>query len=125
MKQRSIIGGSTPEMSAYAWPGISYLDEQIIIDLITQEFKLPDQTWVKTRSRLIEFKVARQLLMTCLIDHLGYTLRQAGEVCMRDHCTARWSKTMIHDTLWNDLQFGRRVKNVYRFCENIRNNCIN
>lgn len=102
-------------MTPFIYPGIG-LDQAIIIKLINQEFDLPDTKWVTTPSRETHVRIARQLLMTCLIDHLSYSQSTAGAVCNRDHVTARHGKEVIFDTFWYDPQYGDKVKCVYNRC---------
>lgn len=106
-------------MTAYSYPGLG-LDESQIIDLINQEFNLKNNDWVKSKIRETRVKIARQLLMSCLIDHLGYTQNESGAVCLKDHCTARWSKEMITGPLWDDKHYGDKIRHVYFRCVEIK-----
>lgn len=109
---------NTP-LNAYAIPGIGF-DEQSLIRIITHEFGFSTTDWVRTRLRDLDIKVARQLLMTCLMDHCGYTQSQSGAVCMRDHATALHSARIVKGTLWNDRQYGERIRYVYNECRAVQ-----
>jgi hypothetical protein len=105
--------------SPFVIPGIG-LDEFGLIRMIGNEFDLPDDRWVTSKSRETRVKVARQLLMTCLIDHCDYSQRESGAVCGLNHATARHGKQEIFDTFWNDRQYGIMVKVVYNRCIEIK-----
>jgi len=105
--------------SAFAAPGIG-LDEAGIIGLITHEFGLTGTDWVRSRNRTTRGKVARQLLYKCLIDHLGYSQLEAGEVTGNDRVTARHGKKVIEDTFWDEPQYGEKIKVVYFRCVEIK-----
>ncbi len=106
-------------MNPYIAPGLC-LDKTRVIELICSEFDLKDDKWITTLSRETTVKIARQLLMTCLVDHCQYTLKQAGAVCNRDHATARNGKIVILKTLWNDWQYGEKVRYIYGRCIEIK-----
>jgi chromosomal replication initiation ATPase DnaA len=108
-------------MNPYSAPGIG-LDQSRVIELIKKEYDLKDDKWITSLSRKTTVKIARQLLMTCLIDHCGYTLKQAGEVCNRDHCTALHAKKIVLKTLWHDWQYGESVRYIYGRCIEIKKN---
>lgn len=105
-------------------PGIG-LDQEVIIQLITKEFGLKNDHWVRSQSRVTIDKVARQLLWKCLIDHLGYSQREAGEVSLMSGCNARHGKILIEDTFWNDPQYGEKIKVVYFRCVEIKKGWFN
>ena len=101
------------DMSPYSRPGISHVDEQLVIHSICQSFGLKGLDWMTLDNRKPENTIPRQLLMACLMDFLQYSQRKAGAVCLKDHCTAYYSHRMIHETLMNDPEFGGRVRQVY------------
>lgn len=106
-------------MNPYTAPGIG-LDETGIIKLISHEFGLPDEKWITLKCRETKVKVARQLLMTCLIDHCGYSQQSAGGVCLQTHCNARHAKQTILEIFWYDPEYGERVRVVYNRCVEIK-----
>jgi chromosomal replication initiation ATPase DnaA len=109
-------------LSHWIRPGIEHLDEQYIINMISTVFKLPSSSWVNADNRRQENTVPRQLLMTCLIDHLQYTTVKAGDVCGgRSHCTAVYSRMSVLNTLWNDKTFGNRIRIVYNAIKAFKN----
>jgi hypothetical protein len=105
-------------------PGIG-LDVDVIIDLITHEFRFPDRDWVTVKNRTTRQKVARQLLHKCLIDHLSYSQLEAGEITLQDRVTARHGKKTIEDTFWDDPQYGEKIKVVYNRCVEIKRGWFN
>ena len=110
-------------MTAYSRPGCQFfgkLTDLYIVDQINQVFGLKDSSWVTAKTRKIEYRVPRQLLMACLIEHIGLPLRVAGEYCMRDHATAHHSHKIVTETLWNDKTYGDKIKMVYMACNALK-----
>lgn len=101
------------QASPYSWPGAYRIDEMMIIDLIQKAFELDDLNWITDVVRVPRYSIPRQVLMSCLMDFLGYSQRVAGEVCMRNHCTAFYSHKMVHETLMYDRQYGIKVRSIY------------
>jgi chromosomal replication initiation ATPase DnaA len=103
-------------MNVYTAPGISIFDEKSIIKLIKEAFGLKNEKWV-TNGGGQKSVIPRQVLMSCLVDFLGYSQKEAGYVCLQHHCTARHSHARVHDTLMNDREYGPIVKTIYGFCK--------
>jgi chromosomal replication initiation ATPase DnaA len=108
------------QMSAISRPGISIVDEKYIIDVVKEAFGLKLYTWVTTRSRVLEYRIPRQVLMACLLDFCQYSQQQASDVCFRDHATALYSHTQVHEVLMNDKVYGPIVNNIYKHLREVR-----
>jgi chromosomal replication initiation ATPase DnaA len=106
------------DMSAYSYPGIT-LTEDRIINQINEVFSLDDREWVNSKCQKPEYVYPRQLLITCLIDFLYYSQRQAGWVCNRDRTTVYHSMKSVKETLMHDRLYGPKVRAVYTLCKNI------
>ncbi len=106
-------------MNPYITPGLG-LDEAGIINLITREFEFSDTGWVRSKCRETNVKIARQLLWTCLMDHLAYSQREAAMISLKVGTSARHGKIQIMDVFWNDPQYGERIRVVYNRCIEIK-----
>jgi len=107
-------------MSAYSWPGIG-LTEGNIINLIMLSFGLENREWITQKSRKIGYVIPRQVLMTCLVDYLGYSVTDAAAVCGKDHATGTHARMVIHQTLIFDRDYKDRVNRVLDECSRIYN----
>ncbi len=105
------------DLSPYIRPGIT-ITEADLISMIRKSFDFKDDYWVKTRNRKQQYVIARQLLMTCLHEFLGYNLHQAGSVCWRDHATAFHSRQHILD-LMDDCFYGKLIRPIYEECKTL------
>jgi len=109
-------------MSPYIAPGLGLelrLDESVIINLINKEFGFIGTEWIKQKYGRREYSVARQLLMVCTGEFLGYTYRRSAEMCDQNFTNAFHSKTTILDTYWYDREYMDRVRHVYNRCKEI------
>ena len=106
-------------MTAYARPGIA-ITEQYIKDLIKETFALKLYLWITIKSRVDEYCIPRQVLMSCLMDFLHYSESKAGEVCLRSRSDARHAHITINDTLMNDKVYGERVRLIYDHLKQIK-----
>jgi chromosomal replication initiation ATPase DnaA len=106
------------EMSAYSRPGIG-LTKGFVIDMVTRIFNLKNKSWVIYRSRKPEYVIPRQVLITCLIDYLNFSVTDAAAVCGKDHSTGTHSHKVTHETLVNDREYGERVRRVFGECRKI------
>ena len=97
------------------------LTEKHIVLQICSSFGLKDTDWIKSKSKPTQYAIARQLLMTMLIEHMNYSLANAGKFCNRDHSTAVHARKMIYDTYFNDAIWGNRVRQVIFYCQKVSN----
>ena len=103
-------------LSPYSRPGIGIFDKELIIDMITYAFEFDGNWWVLSKCRDTHEKVARQLLMTCLMDHAGFRCKTAARVCGQTHANALHAKKIIHETYMHDSEYGRLVNEIYDRC---------
>lgn len=106
-------------MTPYSRPGIGLLTVDKAVELITKSFSLSDDKWVTSKYQLRKYVIPRQLLMTICNELMCMSITEAGKVCMKDHATMVYSRKHIHETLWNDREYGEQIRSVYKECRSI------
>ena len=105
-------------MTAYVIPGLRKPEE-----IIAEEFGATVDE-LKSRSRVLHIKDARNVAMWYYRNFQKMSYAGAALLFERDHCTAIWAVRKVDDLYKTDKEFRRRVISALRRID-IKNEVVN